>query len=122
VCAAPDMRACLHHRPAFGCLPVTESVALPPDPRVSIKPSLQLTFAEDHTLYTHSQLLELRRKMLRYARLLPRGSERNERRQIASSLRSLFRNKAWLDAHTVRPDGGFLKCRPRLKSTSPYGA
>jgi hypothetical protein len=79
-------------------------------------PSLKLTFAEDHTLYTHSQLLELRRKMLEYARLLPRGSiERNERRQIACSLRSLFRNKAWLDAHTVegserirvRPDGGF---------------
>jgi hypothetical protein len=65
-------------------------------------PSLKLSFAEDHTLYTHPQLLELRRKMLSYARSLPRGSvERNERRQIASSLRSLFRNKAWLAAYTV---------------------
>jgi hypothetical protein len=36
-------------------------------------PSLKLTLAEDHTLYTHSQLLELRRKMLKYARLLPRN-------------------------------------------------
>jgi hypothetical protein len=65
-------------------------------------PSPQLRLAQDNTRYTISELLELRRKMLRYARLLPRGSsERNERRQIASSLRSLFRNKKWLDAHTV---------------------
>ena len=65
-------------------------------------PLLQLKPAEDHTYYTLSQLVQLRRQMLRYARSLPRGSsERNERRQIASSLRSLFRNKKWLDAHTV---------------------
>jgi len=51
-------------------------------------------------LYTHSQLLELRRQMLRFARSFPPGSKRNDRRQIASSLRSLFRNKAWLAAHT----------------------
>jgi hypothetical protein len=52
-------------------------------------------------LYTIPELIELRRQMLRYARSLPRGPGRNDRRQIASSLRSLFRNKAWLDAHTV---------------------
>jgi hypothetical protein len=47
------------------------------------------------------QFIELRRQMLRYARLLPRGSERNQRRQIAMSLRGLFKNKAWLAAHTT---------------------
>jgi hypothetical protein len=50
-------------------------------------------------LYTLPELIDLRRQMLRYARSLPRGPERNNRRQIASSLRSLFRNKAWLAAH-----------------------
>jgi hypothetical protein len=48
-----------------------------------------------------SELLELRRQMLRFARSFPPGSERNDRRQIASSLRSLFRNKVWLAAHTT---------------------
>ena len=51
-------------------------------------------------LFTHS-LLKLRRQMLRFARATPRGTERNGRRQVAASLRSLFRNKRWLDAHTV---------------------
>jgi hypothetical protein len=46
-------------------------------------------------------LIDLRRKMLRFARLFPPGPERNERRQIAASLRSLFRNKVWLAANTV---------------------
>ena len=52
-------------------------------------------------LYTMPELIELRRQMLRFARSFPPGSERNDRRQIASSLRSLFRNKAWLAAHTT---------------------
>jgi hypothetical protein len=48
------------------------------------------------------QPVQLRRQMLLFARSLPRGSpERNGRRQIAASLRSLFRNKRWLDARTV---------------------
>ena len=51
--------------------------------------------------FTRSQLLELRRQMLRFARAAPRGPERNGRRQVAASLRSLFRNKRWLNAHTV---------------------
>jgi hypothetical protein len=51
--------------------------------------------------HTMSELIELRRQMLRFARATPRGPERNERRQIASSLRRLFRNKAWLAAHTT---------------------
>ena len=64
-------------------------------------PALQLTLAENYTRYTVPQLVQLRRQMLKYARLLPPGPERNERRQIASSLRSLFSDTAWLDAHTV---------------------
>jgi hypothetical protein len=52
-------------------------------------------------LYTIPELIALRRQMLRFARSLPRGPERNNRRQIAASLRSLFRNKAWRDAHTT---------------------
>jgi hypothetical protein len=33
--------------------------------------------------------------------MFPPGPQRNHHRQIALSLRSLFKNKAWLDAHTV---------------------
>jgi hypothetical protein len=65
-------------------------------------PSLQLKVAYEQTRYTLSQLVQLRRQMLSYARSLPRGSsERNGRRQIAASLRNLFRNKKWLDAHNL---------------------
>jgi hypothetical protein len=65
-------------------------------------PSLQLGLVDDQTRYTNSQLLQLRRQMLRCARSWPRGSsERNQRRQTAASLRSLPGNKEWLDAHTV---------------------
>jgi hypothetical protein len=65
-------------------------------------PSLQLKMVQDNTLYTISQLVQLRRQMLRFARSLPQGSsERIERRQVAASLRSLFRNQKWLDAHIV---------------------
>ena len=46
------------------------------------------------------EFIQLRREMLRYARTFPPGAERNQRRQIALSLRGLFKNKAWLDAHT----------------------
>jgi hypothetical protein len=56
----------------------------------------------EESRYTMAELIELRRTMLRFARSLPRGSsERIERRQIAASLRSLFKNKRWLDAHVV---------------------
>jgi hypothetical protein len=85
-------------------------------------PSLQLKPIDNHTLYSMSQLVQLRRQMLRFARSLPiRSSERNERRQIAASLRNLFINKVWLAAHTVEAsakeyrvytvgsDGHFLK-------------
>jgi hypothetical protein len=45
--------------------------------------------------------VELRRQVLRGARALLPGPERNQRRQIAASLRSLFRNKAWKNTHTL---------------------
>ena len=51
--------------------------------------------------HTMSDLIELRCQMLRFARSLPPGSERNNRRQIASSLRRLFRDKQWLNTHTT---------------------
>ena len=78
-------------------------------------PSLQLKLSDDHTRYSMSQLLHLlhlRRQMLRFARSLPiKSPERNERRQIAASLRRLSRNKRWLDDHTVdgsrQPDKGY---------------
>jgi hypothetical protein len=46
------------------------------------------------------EFIQLRREMLRYARTFPPGVERNQRRQIALSLRGLFKNKNWLDGHT----------------------
>ena len=68
---------------------------LPSDPNEAFMPSLRPKLADDHTRYSIAQLVQLRRQMLRFARSLPRGSnERIERRQIAASLRSLFRNKA----------------------------
>ena len=50
--------------------------------------------------YTMAELIELRRTMLRFSRSY-RRMERDQHLQIAISLRRLFRNKAWLDAHTV---------------------
>jgi hypothetical protein len=65
-------------------------------------PLLQLKVTYEKTRYTLSQVVQLRREMLRYARSLPSGSSaRNGRRQLAASLRSLFKNKKWLDTHTV---------------------
>ena len=65
-------------------------------------PALQLKLVGDQTRYTNSQLIQLRRQMLRYARSWPRGSsERDQRRQTAASLRRLSGNKKWLDAHAA---------------------
>jgi len=55
----------------------------------------------DPPLYCKAELVELRRTMLLYARFLPRGPERNQHRQIAMSLGTLFKNKRWLDTHTL---------------------
>jgi hypothetical protein len=51
--------------------------------------------------YPMAYFVELRRDMLRAARAVRPGPERKQRRQIAVSLRRLFRNKAWQDAHTL---------------------
>jgi hypothetical protein len=51
--------------------------------------------------YRIVELAQLRRQMLRYSRSLPPGPDRNQHLQIAISLRRLFKNKAWLDAHIV---------------------
>jgi hypothetical protein len=53
-------------------------------------------------LYSPDELAELRRTMLRYARSFPPGDERNQHLQIAVSLRKLFGNEKWLDAHTIK--------------------
>jgi hypothetical protein len=62
--------------------------------------------APDRSLYSQAELTEYRRNVLRYARSFPRGPERNQHRQIAVSLRGLFRNEKWLRAHTVEGSGG----------------
>jgi len=66
--------------------------------------------------YTMSELIELRRQMLRFARSLPPGPRRNERRQIADSLRRLFKNKEWLESHTVEGSASFKAHRAGLPS------
>jgi hypothetical protein len=59
----------------------------------------------DHSTYTKAELINLRRTMLLYCRSFPPGTERNQHWQIAQSLRRLFRNKKWLDEHTVEGAG-----------------
>ncbi len=68
-------------------------------------PSVARTLALDHPLYSKAELIEYRRNILRYARSFPPGSERNQHRQVALSLRALFKNKGWLGAHTVEGSG-----------------
>jgi hypothetical protein len=54
----------------------------------------------NHPLYCLDDLIEKRRNVLRYARTFPPGTERNQHRQVAVSLRVLFRNKQWLADNT----------------------
>jgi len=56
----------------------------------------------DRRVYSTAELTKVRRSTLLYARSFPPGPERNYHRQIALSLRSLFTNEAWLEAHTDR--------------------
>jgi hypothetical protein len=58
---------------------------------------------EPSTRREMAYFIEMRRNVLRYARTFRPGGERNQHRQIALSLRSLFRNKTWFERHT--PDG-----------------
>ena len=66
-------------------------------------------------LYSNAELVELRRQMLRYSRSVPARPERNQHLQVAVSLRRLFKNKAWLDGHTVEGSHkGGRRWRPRV--------
>jgi hypothetical protein len=68
-------------------------------------PSVARTLALDHPLYSMAELIEHRRNILRYARSFPPGPERNQHRQIALSLRALFKKKDWLEAHVLNDSG-----------------
>jgi hypothetical protein len=56
---------------------------------------------ETDTRREMAYFIEMRRNVLRYARTFPPGAERSQHRQIALSLRRLFRNKTWLESHTL---------------------
>jgi hypothetical protein len=64
-------------------------------------PSVARELPLEQPRYRQAELVEHRRNILRYARSFPPGSERNHHRQVALLFRALFKNKAWLDAHTV---------------------
>ena len=64
-------------------------------------PSVARTLEPDPPLLREDELIELRRNILRYARSFPPGPERNKHRQVAASLRTLFQNNGWLQAHTL---------------------
>jgi hypothetical protein len=72
---------------------------------VAIMPSVAHTLVQNRSLYSKAELIEHRRNILRYARVFPPGPERNQHRQIALSLRGLFKNQKWLDAHTLEGSG-----------------
>jgi hypothetical protein len=58
----------------------------------------------EHRLYTTAELTDVRRYTLRSARSFPPGPERNFHRQVAMSLRAMFTNEAWLEAHADRTE------------------
>ena len=64
--------------------------------------SLAHALVLEHQFYDKTELIEHRRNILRYARSFPPGPERNQHRQIALSLRTLFRNRAWRDANVLK--------------------
>jgi hypothetical protein len=65
-------------------------------------PSLARTLRLDHPLYSKAELIEYRRNILRYARSFPPGPERNQHRQVALSLRTLFRDREWREANVLK--------------------
>jgi hypothetical protein len=56
---------------------------------------------EERPRYTFAELVEIRRQVLRYARSIQPGPDRNQHLQVAVSLRRLFRNETWRDDHIV---------------------
>jgi hypothetical protein len=71
-------------------------------------PSISRVLPLELTLYSKAELIEHRRNILRYARSFPVGPERNRQKQVALLFRALFKNKDWLDAHTI--DGSCHSC------------
>jgi hypothetical protein len=69
-------------------------------------PSDTLPLTMNVSLYSMAQLIEQRRNILRYARWCPPGPARNQHRQVALSLRSLFKDQKWLRSHT--PEGALI--------------
>jgi hypothetical protein len=65
-------------------------------------PSVARALTLDYPLYGKAELMEYRRNILRYARSFPPGPERNQHRQVALSLRALFRNRESLEAHVLK--------------------
>jgi hypothetical protein len=68
-------------------------------------PSVSRAPTPDRPIYSKAEIVEFRRNILRYARQFPPGPERNQHRQIARSLRALFKDKNWLDANTFEGSG-----------------
>jgi hypothetical protein len=68
---------------------------------VAIMPSVAHILTVDLPRYSNAELIEQRRDILRYARSFSPGSERNQHRQIALSLRRLFKDEKWLATYTV---------------------
>jgi hypothetical protein len=67
---------------------------------------------EHQPRYTFAELVDIRRQVLRYARSIPPGPDRNEHRQVAVSLGRLFRNGTWRDAHIFN-----IRSKTLFKST-----
>jgi hypothetical protein len=63
--------------------------------------ALALPPMEQRFRYTFAEVVEMRRQVLRYARSMPPGSNRNQHRRIAMSLRRLFKNEQWRLTHII---------------------
>jgi hypothetical protein len=55
----------------------------------------------DQPRYSIAELVETRRQILRFARSIAPGPERNQHLEIAVSLGRLLRSKAWRNAHVA---------------------
>ena len=65
----------------------------------------QLLFLHRSLAYRHAAA-----EMMRKARRLPQGAERNAARRCALAFRDLARTEAWLEGRTSEgPPGGFLR-------------
>ena len=91
-------------------------------------PSVARTVALDPPLHSMADLVEHRRSILWYA-LVPPGPERNQHRQIALSLRALFGNREWREAHVLKGPVTIRLARSRFilepnptRRIGPHGA